>query len=147
MATTFQLCAPEDADRLTGLVAGWLSDGAGPSRPGLRRGIERLLDDSRRGHVWIIERADLPVGYAVLTFAGPTERGTPRAYVAGLYIEPGSRGQGIGTKALRFLSEIGAWLQVPVHSFGADQERKHASLFNRPDLTFELAPMDREAAA
>jgi GNAT superfamily N-acetyltransferase len=135
MATTYRLCGPADLDRTTELLVAWLrEDGRPVDSARVRRAVSGLLGDTRTGHAWIIERGGRPAGYTALTFSAQARSAAPRAYVTALYLSPEHRGQGIGTRTERFLSEIGAWLQIPVHCFDTSREAKHASALLRVDL-------------
>jgi len=134
MATAYRLCGPADLDEFTQLVAGWLhGDGRALPPAAVRRGLERLLGETRVGHGWIIERGGTTAGYAILSFSDHGGTVSPRAYVTALYVTPEHRGQGIGPRTERFLREIGSWLGMTVHCFDTTQESKHAALLLRHD--------------
>jgi GNAT superfamily N-acetyltransferase len=117
------------------LLVGWLRGDGRLADTGLvRRALARLLGDTRLGHAWMIERDGSPAGYAVLSFSTQGRSVTPRAYVTALYLRPELRGRGLGARTERFLREVGAWLQVPVHCFDTTQEAKHAAALQRPDI-------------
>lgn len=136
MATTFRLCAAADADAVASRIEGWLAaDQPGAPHGSPREGLRRFLSDSRLGHLWIIEQCGAPAGYAVLTVRDHGLSGEPRAYVTALYLAAEYRGQGIGRRAERFLTEVGSWLRLPVHSFNTADEQKHASALFRAALS------------
>lgn len=64
------------------------------------RAFAPLLDEPRLGRVWLIETADVPVGYVVLTLAYSMEYGGPRGFLDDFYVRPAVRGKGLGTIAL-----------------------------------------------
>jgi GNAT superfamily N-acetyltransferase len=150
MAITFRQCAAADADLVSGLILDWHHLEGQAIDPALAsRALRRLLEDSRLGHLWVIELGGMAIGYAALTFSDPAAGAPPRADIAALYLEPVHRGRGLGRRAQRFLQEVGAWLRVPGHSFDTDREQKHAALLHRPP-TPHIAPeqgLERRAVA
>ena len=68
-----------------------------------RRALLGLLRDRRAGRAWVIEAGGASVGYAVLTLGYSLEYLGRDAFVDELYLEPRTRGLGIGQAALRFL--------------------------------------------
>jgi GNAT superfamily N-acetyltransferase len=133
MATTFRLCEAADTDQLLGLLADWYAlDGLTLDLTASRRQLQRILADSRTGHVWIVEQGGLAVGYTMLTFSEVGRSAEPRAYAAALYVESRCRGRGIGGRVRNFLRDVGSFLRVPVLFFDTDRESKHAALLARP---------------
>ena len=71
--------------------------------------LRRLLGDPSLGGVWLVERAGVPVGYAIVTFGFDLEFGGRDSYLTELWIDPDARGRGAGTVALTLLeSELGS---------------------------------------
>ncbi len=66
-----------------------------------RAALVELLDDERLGRVWLIVSADEIVGYVVLAFGFSLEFGGRDAFIDEFFIEPSSRGIGIGSEVLR----------------------------------------------
>ena len=62
---------------------------------------KRVTLDSSLDQRQFIERAGAAVGYLVLSFADPEDRGARRAYVSGLYLHPEERGRGLGLWLVR----------------------------------------------
>ncbi len=67
--------------------------------------LEELLRTPEKGGAWLIRMDAIPVGYFVLTLAFSLEFGGVFALLDELYVVPESRGQGIGSAALRFIEE------------------------------------------
>jgi len=69
----------------------------------LESALRRLLGDPSLGGVWLVERAGVPVGYAIVTFGFDLEFGGRDSYLTELWIDPDARGRGAGTAALALL--------------------------------------------
>ena len=71
-----------------------------------RRALLGVIGDDTFGHVFLILLASEVVGYAVLTFGYSLEFHGRDAFVDELYLRDEYRGQGIGKRALEFLTEV-----------------------------------------
>ena len=71
-----------------------------------RRALQTIIDDKNFGRVFLILVADEIAGYAVLTFGFSLEFHGRDAFVDELYLRQERRGQGIGKRALQFLTEV-----------------------------------------
>jgi ribosomal protein S18 acetylase RimI-like enzyme len=69
----------------------------------LEAALRRLLADHTLGAVWLVERDNEQVGYAIVTFGYDLEFGGRDAYLTELWIDPPARGAGAGTSALALL--------------------------------------------
>jgi GNAT superfamily N-acetyltransferase len=67
--------------------------------------LQELLDHPDYGRVWTIVREGRPVCYAVVALGFSLEFGGRSAFLDELYVEPASRGTGIGAAALRLLQD------------------------------------------
>jgi ribosomal protein S18 acetylase RimI-like enzyme len=65
-----------------------------------RANLALLLDDSSLGRLFVLDDGGTVTGYLVLTFSFSLEFHGRDALVDELYIAPGHRGRGLGTKAL-----------------------------------------------
>ncbi len=90
--------------------------------------LRELLARPQLGHVLEIVADGRPVGYAVLALGFSLEFGGRSAFLDELYVEPASRGLGIGAVALRLLQEtsreLGARslaLEVGLDNAGAER--------------------------
>ena len=72
------------------------------SRTVAERSLRELVNTPEKGGAWVIRSQGEAVGYLVLTLAFSLEFGGVFALLDELYIEPGRRGQGIGSATLRF---------------------------------------------
>ncbi|MEO0769583.1 MAG: GNAT family N-acetyltransferase [Cyanobacteria bacterium J06649_4] len=67
--------------------------------------MEKVVADKSVGRVWLIHKDEQAVGYMVLTLGYRLEYRGYYAFLDELYLREDKRGQGIGSKALAFLSE------------------------------------------
>lgn len=98
---------PDDLDRLIGLHSRFCAaDGHDFDEERAREALTPLLDDDRRGLVWLAE-GDEGEGYAVVTWGWSVESGGPDALLDEIYAEPA--GRGIGAALLEeIVSELAA---------------------------------------
>lgn len=113
MAIEFLQLGPDDTAMLSGHLTLW-HGGRGLGAERVERETRRLLRDDHDWHVWLIRAGGGAVGYLVLGFRGVGRSVPPRATLAALYLEPAARGRGIGSRAHRFVHEIGRWLRVGI---------------------------------
>jgi len=71
----------------------FLFEGAGDA-------VLQLISDERAGRMLVVESAGRIAGYLALTFGFSLEFGGRDAFVDELFVEPGSRGSGLGAEAL-----------------------------------------------
>jgi GNAT superfamily N-acetyltransferase len=62
--------------------------------------VRQLIADERAGRLLVVESAGRIAGYLALTFGFSLEFGGRDAFVDELFVEPSSRGAGLGTAAL-----------------------------------------------
>jgi GNAT superfamily N-acetyltransferase len=123
---------PATTGRLPALL-GWMRDFYAhegiPFDPAVSEPVLReLLARPQLGRVLEVVADGRPVGYAVLALGFSLEFGGRSAFLDELYVEPASRGSGIGTVALRLLQEtsreLGARslaLEVGLDNAGAER--------------------------
>ncbi len=76
-----------------------------------RRLLEELLGDSTSGKFWLVRAANGDLaGYVFLAWCFSFEYGGRTAVVDELYVRPEHRGQGLGERVLRALSDIASAL-------------------------------------
>lgn len=71
-----------------------------------RANLALLLSDPGLGRVFVLEEGGIPAGYLVLTFGFSLEFSGRNALVDELYVAPGHRGRGHGTRALAAAEEL-----------------------------------------
>src|ERR1700704_5336839 len=71
-----------------------------------RANLARLLSEPSLGRVFVLEEGWVPAGYLVLTFGCSLEFSGRNALVDELYVAPGHRGRGHGTRALAAAEEL-----------------------------------------
>jgi diamine N-acetyltransferase len=79
-----------------------------------RRAVTQLLGDESLGSVWLITADAEPVGYIVLAFGFSLEYGGRDAFIDEFYLREEYRGQGLGTRALRWVEDACRSLGVRV---------------------------------
>jgi len=80
-------------------------EGIAVSDADLERALRRLLGDPSLGGVWLVERDDVLVGYAIVTYGYDLEFAGRDAWLTELWIDDTARGSGTGAEALRLLGE------------------------------------------
>ncbi|HLU31737.1 MAG TPA: N-acetyltransferase [Acidimicrobiia bacterium] len=102
-----RLAGPGDLDRLVGMHARFCAaDGHDFDEEKARQALAPLLDDDRRGLVWLADD-DRGEGYAVVTWGWSVESGGQDALLDEIYAEPA--GRGIGAALLdAILAELAA---------------------------------------
>jgi diamine N-acetyltransferase len=99
----FRLAESKDTDVLLGLIERYFKYDEIFFNPiAVRKGLGLLLSDRSIGRAWLVffGPTEKPVGYVIVTFGFDLEFGGMRATLTDLYLEPASRGGGIGTAAL-----------------------------------------------
>jgi len=72
--------------------------------PVLEAALARLLGDPGIGRVWLVERAEAAIGYAMVTFGYDLEFNGRDAVLTELWIDPSDRGHGAASAALDLLA-------------------------------------------
>lgn len=70
-----------------------------------RANLARLLGDPTLGRLWVMDGGGEVVGYLLLAFGFSLEFRGRDAFVDELYVAPGHRGRGLGTRALELAAE------------------------------------------
>ena len=70
----------------------------------LAAALTRLLAEPALGNAWLIERAGVVLGYALVTFGYDLEFGGRDAVLTELWIDPDARAGGVGAAALEALA-------------------------------------------
>ncbi|MGB3545916.1 MAG: GNAT family N-acetyltransferase [Saprospiraceae bacterium] len=92
-----------------------------------RSAMETVVANEKIGRVWLIQKAKVVVGYIVLTLGYRLEYRGYYAFLDELYVRVDERGQGIGTKAIRFLEEACQQIGVSVIQLEVKQDNPGAS--------------------
>jgi ribosomal protein S18 acetylase RimI-like enzyme len=104
-AAPLAAAGPADLERLLPLVERFTATQGYPfDAARARAALGELLARPELGRAYRIALADETVGYAVLCFGWSIEWGGRDAFVDELYVEPASRGRGLGRAALRALA-------------------------------------------
>jgi GNAT superfamily N-acetyltransferase len=102
---SLRLACADDLPVLLPLVAAYHAHEGITARPApaLAGTLLGLLDHPERGRIWLIEDAGTAVGYLAIAFGYSIELGGREAAIDEIYVQPASRGQGLGRSALRAL--------------------------------------------
>ncbi|MDJ0705338.1 MAG: GNAT family N-acetyltransferase [Leptolyngbyaceae cyanobacterium MO_188.B28] len=93
--------------------------------------LEGILQDSSLGEVWLIQLAEKPIGYVVLTLGYSLEFLGRDAFVDELYIQAAYRRQGIGSKTLKFVEDRCKELGVKALHLEVERENTQAQAVYR----------------
>lgn len=116
----------EDLDWLTAAMQAFYAEVESHFEPHqARAALAQLLAEPTLGRLWLI-RAGEPVGYLALTFGFSLELGGRDAFIDDLYIQPRSRSQGIGTRALELAIEQADQLGIRVMHLEVDHTNHRA---------------------
>lgn len=92
---------PGDLDVLLPLVRDFYAHFDYPYAEEEKRAVlTAILRSPVVGRIWIVEAGGCPVGYTFLSFYVSIEYGGLTAFVDELYVSPGHRGRGLGTRVL-----------------------------------------------
>lgn len=93
-----------DIEQLLDLITEfWAESGYDLDRSAANAAFIHLIGDPTLGKIWLARNDDSPVGYIVLTFSFSFEFFGHVAFVDDLFVQPDSRGSGIGRKLLETL--------------------------------------------
>jgi GNAT superfamily N-acetyltransferase len=87
--------------------------------------VEKLVDDNSLGHLWLICETDHAIGYIALTFGYSLECHGHDAFIDELYLQASHRGWGIGTQAIKFVTDV--CRSVGVRALHLEVERKNTA--------------------
>ena len=94
--------------------------------------LGEVFSNEQLGMVWLICMDDEAIGYIVLTFGYSFEFHGRDALVDELYIRENYRGQGIGTKALKFVENICESMGITaVHLVVSYQNKRAKSVYEK----------------
>jgi ribosomal protein S18 acetylase RimI-like enzyme len=104
----FRPATPDDIETLIAMMRDFYAhDGMAAFDEAIaRRALLGVIGDDTLGRVFLILLANEVAGYAVLTFGYSLEFHGRDAFVDEIYLRDEYRGQGIGKRALQFLTEV-----------------------------------------
>lgn len=115
----FRPAVAEDLPALLDLQQRFYAEERYPyDRAAMDRGMRELLSDPSLGSLFAID--DPPNGYLVVTFGFSLEFGGRDAFIDELYIANASRGQGLGTLALKIAEQ--ACREAGIHALHLEVE-------------------------
>ncbi len=100
-ASRFRPAAVADLDAVLGMMRCFYAEDGYPFvEAEARRAAEELIRDPRLGRLWVAVDGAAVAGYLAVTLGFSLEHRGLDAFVDELYLEPGSRGRGLGREAL-----------------------------------------------
>lgn len=97
-----------------------------------RAALSTLLADASLGRVWLVADGGAMVGYVVLTLGYSLEYLGRDAFVDELYLQPESRGRGLGAQALAAVEQEARKLGVRALHLEVERHNKRAlALYER----------------
>lgn len=122
MTITFERATVVDADAVLAMMREFYAiDNYAFDEGIMRSALVGLIADATLGGVWLIHAESQLAGYLVLTFGYSLEFHGRDALLDELFLLPPYRGQGIGTKAVRFVEEQCSALGI--HALHLEVER------------------------
>jgi len=101
MAIMLRRATPEDFSQLFSRTRALNAhEGIELDDDALERAVRRLLAEPDLGGAWLVERDDVVIGYAIVTWGYDFEFGGRDAYLTELWIDEELRGEGAGAAAL-----------------------------------------------
>lgn len=100
-------------------------------RDAAQQALQRLLQNSSLGRIWLIKQRDEVIGYVVVTLGYSLEYQGRDAFVDELYVRPTYRRQGVGSQTLQFAEEMCRALDVKALHLEVERENKGAQQFYR----------------
>jgi len=96
-----RLARCEDLDLVASLLGEFYAESGYPFDRGLSRGaLAALIEDSSLGRLWLILKAEVPIGYIAVTFGFSLELCGRDAFIDDFFIQPAFRRAGLGTRVL-----------------------------------------------
>jgi GNAT superfamily N-acetyltransferase len=127
MTLQFQRTSSAHLDTLLGLVQAYYEfDGIRFDASRIRRALRELMTTPALGGAWLIQEDGAVVGYFVLSFGFDLEFGGRQATLSELYLVPGQRRRGIGTRALQFVEQTLRELGIEALELQAEQDNSEA---------------------
>jgi GNAT superfamily N-acetyltransferase len=128
----FNPAAPDDIETLIPMMRDFYAhEGLAFDEAIARRALLGVIDGDAFGRVFLIILAGDLAGYVVLTFGYSLEFHGRDAFVDELYLRDEYRGQGIGKRALEFLTGVCAAVGVNALHLEVERSNSHAQAVYR----------------
>ena len=119
---TFRKAAPSDLEGIVSMMRQYYEeDGYGFDAAAARGAVGALISDPSLGWLWIIEENAELCGYLAVTLGYSLEYRGRDAFLDELYLLPGARGRGIGSRAVTLAEET--CRRVGVHALHLEVEK------------------------
>lgn len=101
MTTTIAIATLRDIHEIVRLLGAQLGEHDIPaSESGMEKAVRGMLEEPRRGTLFLARRGEKAVGLACISFTWTLELGGLSAWLDELYVEPALRSHGIGRELL-----------------------------------------------
>jgi ribosomal protein S18 acetylase RimI-like enzyme len=97
----------------------------------LRAALATLLANAALGRVWLIERDNMTVGYAIVTFGFDLEFAGRDAFLTEIWVDESERCRGVGKAALALLEPELRALDIAALHLGVRPENPALRLYER----------------
>lgn len=123
----YHTATSKDVDVLLELVQEFHKIEKLPFDPVLDRvSLQQFLSNPALGRVWLITERDRVIGYVAVTFSYSIEFRGLGAYIDELYLRSAHRGQGIGTRTLKFVEQFCRSLNISSLALSVHEENERA---------------------
>lgn len=105
-ALSLLTAGPADIDRLLGLIRDFYQHFDYPYGESEKRStLQALWANPAAGQIYLIQKDQKPVGYVFLAFYFSIEYNGQTAFIDELFVLPGDRGQGIGSRVIDLVEQ------------------------------------------
>ncbi|MGG6265009.1 N-acetyltransferase family protein [Leptolyngbya sp. AN03gr2] len=123
----YRTATSKDVDVLLELVGEFHKIEKLPFDPVLDRvSLQQFLSTPALGRVWLITERDHVIGYVAVTFSYSIEFRGLGAYIDELYLRSDYRGQGIGSRTLKFVEQVCRSLNIPSLALSVHEDNERA---------------------
>jgi ribosomal protein S18 acetylase RimI-like enzyme len=122
-----QVATSKDVDVLLEMVGEFHKIEKLPFDPVLDRvSLQQFLSNPALGRVWLITESNQVIGYVAVTFSYSIEFRGLGAYIDELYLRSAYRGQGIGSRTLKFVEQYCRSLNIPSLALSVHEDNERA---------------------
>lgn len=138
-APVIRRAVPADETRLVRMMETFYrGEGLAFDETRARRILDELTDPNAYGFLHVIEDRGETVGYLLISWGYSAEHGGPFLLLDELYVEPASRGRGLGKVALELVAQLGRERGASVIKLEvSDHNPEAARLYLRSGFTDE----------
>ncbi len=125
--SSFRPAVNSDMDSIIELMRNYYSeDGYSFDEVKATEALSKLILDKTLGHIWVVEIKNQIVGYLAVTLGYSLEYQGRDAFIDELYLEPASRGAGLGKEAIAISEDYCRRNDVKALHLEVERHRKTA---------------------